>query len=141
MGDNRSTENQRVQILAASDSLPTLFNIPSPSALSDMHRKGMVLNVIPLFKELGLTQYLNPATVGTLQKLEGKGSSVLYELPLELNIEGMWYNKALFQKHGIAVPKTWAEMSAAEAKLKAAGVQPFAVSGQQGWPVTRLIGA
>lgn len=130
---------QRVQLLAGSDSLPTLFNAPSPAALADMYAHGQALNIAATFKDLGIYDQLNPLAVKIMQGLEDAGPDVLYDVPLELNIEGFWYNKKIFKDHGIEVPKTWTEMTAAAKKLKDSGVQPFAASGQQGWPIGRLV--
>ncbi len=47
---------------------------------------------------------------------------------------GIYYNKGVFAKNGITVPKTWAELVAASAKLKKAGVTPFAIGSKASWP-------
>ncbi len=47
---------------------------------------------------------------------------------------GIYYRKDIFQANGIAVPKTWAELVAASAKLKAAGITPFAIGTKALWP-------
>jgi raffinose/stachyose/melibiose transport system substrate-binding protein len=60
-------------------------------------------------------------------------------LPLQYNIEGIWYNKRIFADHGIEAPATWEQLVSAAQKLSAAGVQPFSASGQQKWPLTRFI--
>lgn len=46
---------------------------------------------------------------------------------------GIYYRKDVFAKHGVAEPKTWAELVAACAKLKAAGVTPFAIGTKATW--------
>ena len=89
------------------------------------------------FQKLGVSNELVPAATAILKKLYG---GKVVALPLEFNIEGVWYNKKIFAANGIAVPKTWDQLVAAAAKLQAAGIQPFAASGIQGWPITRLIG-
>lgn len=45
-------------------------------------------------------------------------------------VNWLWINPAVFEKHGIAIPKTWDDFNAAAAKLKAAGVIPLAHGGQ-----------
>jgi raffinose/stachyose/melibiose transport system substrate-binding protein len=45
----------------------------------------------------------------------------------------MFYNKGLFEKHGVAVPTTWDEFMAANTKLAAAGVTPIAVGAKDDW--------
>jgi multiple sugar transport system substrate-binding protein len=46
---------------------------------------------------------------------------------------GMYYRKDIFDKHGIAEPKTWDELLAACAKLKANGVTPITIGTKYLW--------
>jgi len=50
----------------------------------------------------------------------------------------LWYNKQLFETHGIKPPKTFDEFFAACEKLKAAGVTPLALASRNKWPVAHL---
>src|SRR5690606_41974619 len=59
--------------------------------------------------------------------------------PTRRSSDLIFYNKKVFADNGIKVPGTWEELVSAAAKLEAKGVQPFSASGQQGWPLTRLI--
>jgi raffinose/stachyose/melibiose transport system substrate-binding protein len=129
--------NQKIQLLASQNALPLLYNTPANDTLFQLRKKGDVLDVAKEAKKLGVSNDIVPAASAILRRLYG--GSVL-SLPLEFNIEGVWYNKKIFAANGIAVPKTWDQLVAAAAKLKAAGIQPFAASGIQGWPITRLIG-
>jgi raffinose/stachyose/melibiose transport system substrate-binding protein len=129
--------NQKIQLLASQNALPLLYNTPAADALAQMTKAGQVADVAKEFKKLGVTNELVPAAVAIIKKVYG---GKLAALPLEFNIEGVWYNKKIFADNGVAVPKTYDELVAAAAKLNAAGVQPFASSGIQGWPLTRLIG-
>ena len=52
-----------------------------------------------------------------------------YAVPESISTIQLYYNKKIFNKYGIAVPKTLPQLDAAAAKLKAAGVAPFAVTG------------
>jgi multiple sugar transport system substrate-binding protein len=47
---------------------------------------------------------------------------------------GIYYRKDIFDKQGITPPKTWAELIAASAKLKAAGITPFTIGTKALWP-------
>lgn len=127
---------QKLQLLAASDSLPAIYNVDNPTQLSQLAEKGQAADIEDLFKKLGILDKLNPAAVN-LQKSSTGGK--LLGLPLELNIEGVWYNKKIFKDNGLREPTTWGAMMPAAEKLKAAGIQPFAASGEQKWPLTRLI--
>jgi raffinose/stachyose/melibiose transport system substrate-binding protein len=129
--------NQKVQLLAGQNALPVLYNTPAVDQLKQMDKAGKVVDVAKEFAKLGVLKDLTPASVAILKKIDG---GKVLALPFEFNIEGVWYNKKIFADNGIAVPKTWDQLVAAAAKLKAAGIQPFAASGIQGWPITRLIG-
>lgn len=47
---------------------------------------------------------------------------------------GIYYRKDIFAEQGITPPKTWAELTAASAKLKEAGITPFAIGTKALWP-------
>lgn len=129
--------NQKIQLLAGSNALPLLYNTPANDLLFQLQKKGDVLDVGKEAAKLGVAKDLVPAAVSVEKTLYG---GKVLSLPTELNMEGVWFNKKIFADNGIAIPKTWDELVAAAAKLQAAGVQPFAASGIQGWPITRLIG-
>jgi raffinose/stachyose/melibiose transport system substrate-binding protein len=46
---------------------------------------------------------------------------------------GVMYNRAVFEKLGLQVPKTWAEFMAASEKIKAAGIAPVIQTYQDTW--------
>ena len=55
----------------------------------------------------------------------------------EVETTGMFYNKAIFAEHGLAVPTTWAEMEAVVDALMAAGYEtPIGLGGADKWPVS-----
>ena len=58
----------------------------------------------------------------------------LYGIPFDIGMVGFWYNKALFEKAGIAgPPTTWSGFLEAVGKLKTAGVTPIALAGKEAW--------
>ncbi|MDI4643792.1 ABC transporter substrate-binding protein [Cohnella hashimotonis] len=131
--------SQKVQLLAASNDLPAMFSYQSGEPLLDLIRSGAVLELQGTFEQLGIAGQLNPVAVDLLKRMtDGMG---LYALPLELNIEGFWYNKTLFARYHLDEPRTWDDMLRAADVFKNAGIQPFAVAGKDKWPITRLINA
>ncbi|MFB1082285.1 extracellular solute-binding protein [Jeotgalibacillus sp. JSM ZJ347] len=56
-----------------------------------------------------------------------------YGLPLELNIAPVYYNKAIFEEHGIEVPETYDEFKEVVEKLESAGVAPIALGNKDRW--------
>ncbi|MEV7251035.1 ABC transporter substrate-binding protein [Streptomyces cyaneofuscatus] len=129
--------DQKLQLLAGQDALPAQFAAGNAPALTkQLAESGKVANLDLELERLGVFDDLEPAAVSTIKALyDGK----VQTLPYEYNIEGIFYNKKIFKEKGIEVPGTWDELIAASDKLNNKGVQPFAASGQQGWPITRLI--
>ncbi|GLX66133.1 ABC transporter substrate-binding protein [Paenibacillus glycanilyticus] len=137
--ENVSTSDlvQKIQLLAASNDLPEIFSYESGRPLEQLADNGFILDIEKTFRELGLQDELNPAAVKLLKSMvRNKG---LYALPLEINIEGFWYNKDLFAEYGLAVPETWDDLLHAAEVFKSHGIQPFALAGANKWPITRLI--
>lgn len=53
----------------------------------------------------------------------------VYGVPTELSTQVLFYNAKIFSQHSITPPTSWAELLAAVDGLKAAGVDPIAVTG------------
>lgn len=65
-------------------------------------------------------------------KVNGK----VYGLPFwEASVSGVMYNKRIFEKLGIALPKTQAEFDAACDKIMAANIQPIYCGMGDAWPI------
>lgn len=131
---------QKVSTLASSNDLPDMFVYESGKPIVDLIDAGQITDIGALLKETGDTDYVTPSATSLLQTLSG--TDTIYDLPLGLNVEGFWYNKALFEKAGIsAAPATWDEFEEDLAKLKDAGIQPLACGAADKWGATRLINA
>lgn len=61
--------------------------------------------------------------------LDGK----TYGLPLELNIAPIYYNKEIFEKHNLEVPKTYSEFQSVVKTLASEGVAPIALGNKDRW--------
>lgn len=57
-----------------------------------------------------------------------------YTLPLTQHYVAFFYNRAIFNKHKIAPPKTWDDFLQACDALKKAGVAPLALGSREKWP-------
>jgi len=129
---------QKVKVLLASDDLPDVFCYESGAPILELIAANKVVNIETAFKDLGIFDYLDPGAVSLLKRLaSNKG---LYDLPLGMNVEGIWYHKKDFAAAGIsAPPKTWDELLADCAKLQAKGIQPFTAGGKDKWPISRVL--
>ena len=54
------------------------------------------------------------------------------------NKSTIWYNVASFEEAGVEAPETTEDLSAAADTLKAAGITPYSVGVDVGWPITDL---
>jgi raffinose/stachyose/melibiose transport system substrate-binding protein len=128
--------DQKLQLLAGQGALPAMFAAGNaPATTKTLVQAGDIANLQDELTKLGVINDVEPAAVSTIKNLYGG----FYVIPDEFNIEGIFYNKKIFTANGISVPTTWDELTADAAKLQAKGIQPFSASGQQGWPITRLI--
>ncbi|MFE5141175.1 ABC transporter substrate-binding protein [Streptomyces fagopyri] len=129
--------DQKLQLLAGQSALPVQFAAGNAPVLTDqLYRSGKIADLEKKLKDLGVYDQLAPSAVSTIKALYGGKLEVL---PYEYNIEGIFYNKKIFSENHLTEPATWDALVAAAAKLQAEGIQPLAASGQQGWPLTRLI--
>jgi raffinose/stachyose/melibiose transport system substrate-binding protein len=132
----QSNLDQQLQLKAGQGDLPVLFSAGNAPALTKtLADSGNVADFEEILTDLDVIDNIEPAAISTIENLYG-GFRVL---PFEYNVEGIWYNKAIFAEQRIDEPQTFDELVAAAAKLEAAGIQPFSASGEQGWPITRLI--
>ena len=70
--------------------------------------------------------YEKTANAGLINACREVGGGTLKSIPYQPNVFAMFYNQEIFDKAGVTeVPKTWEELDAACAKIKAAGFTPI----------------
>jgi raffinose/stachyose/melibiose transport system substrate-binding protein len=76
---------------------------------------------------------LDPKGLAAFTTPEG----AVYGAPLKVDLQVIWYNKALFEKAGIKASdiKSYGDFLEAVKKLKAAGITPIALGGADQWPL------
>lgn len=134
----QASYDQQLQLLAGQNALPVIFaSGNSPQVAKDLNDGGKLVDIDAALDKLEQGDAIIPAARSTIEALYGGD---VYVLPTEFNVEGIWFNKQLFAENGIEEPQTWEELTDAAATLSAAGVTPFSADGQDGWPLTRLVG-
>ncbi|GAA1924553.1 extracellular solute-binding protein [Microbacterium aoyamense] len=127
----------QVQLLATQDGLPPMFSAGgNPAEGAKLADAGYLVDFDEALTELGVRDKVAEGAVSTIEKLYGGDFTFL---PFQYNIEGIFYNKAIFEENGWDVPETWDDLLTVAGEAKAAGLTPFAASGEQGWPLTRLV--
>lgn len=130
---DRGSYTQKVQILAASNSLPDLFDAVGADIQMEIANAGTLVDIDELYADLGYDRML-PIGLEWGRLPNGK----LYEMAWENNIEYFWYNKDMFNKAGISnPPETFDELLEASQKLSDAGFAVFSV--WPGWMITRYL--
>ncbi|MDH6231271.1 multiple sugar transport system substrate-binding protein [Mesorhizobium soli] len=107
---------------------PDLTNWYAGNRMAPFVKAGLFEDVSDVWKENGLDDTLKSAAAS--MTIDGKKWGV----PYTYYQWGIYYRKDIFEKQGIAVPKNWDELKAACAKLKAAGIAPFAIGSKPLWP-------
>ncbi|MCA0332235.1 MAG: extracellular solute-binding protein, partial [Actinobacteria bacterium] len=126
----------KIRVLSAANELPDIYFSWAGDFANKFVRAGLaadLTSVIGPDTEWGKT--LAPAATDAFQ-YDGK----YYGVPINLDGKYLAYNKAAFEKAGIAAPPATLEdlLTACDA-LKAAGYTPIALGNQYGWPAIHYI--
>jgi raffinose/stachyose/melibiose transport system substrate-binding protein len=132
---DRPSYLQKMETLAAADQLPELFDTDATPFAQKLRDAGHMVDVGAKLDEWGLRDKFRPAALGYQMFDDGS----VYMLPLEMQMEYLWYNKAALEKAGLQLPATLEEIPAMCQPLRDAGYVPLAVDGVDGWPLMRNI--
>jgi raffinose/stachyose/melibiose transport system substrate-binding protein len=117
-----------IQTNIQSGDIPDLFQSWGGGGLRDQVKAGVVRDITS--EASSFIGNIGPAAA-KLYQVDGKQ----YGVPFDAGMVGMWYNKDLFTKAGIAAPPTtWDDLLADIQKLKTAGITPIAVGAGDKWP-------
>lgn len=116
-GVNQTNYFSTIRQLVAAGETPDIF-MGQPSQYPDIIKTGVVkdLSNNAFLKNLGLLK-------GDLNDSSYNGT--LYAFPIDFKSYGVFYNKDIFKKLGLSVPKTHNELLDVAKKLKANGIDPF----------------
>ncbi len=107
---------------------PDVVNWYAGNRMAPFVKANLFEDVSDVWAKNGLNEKLK-STVSSMT-IDGKKWGV----PYTYYQWGIYYNKGVFAKQGVAVPKTWEELLAASAKFKAANISPFAIGTKALWP-------
>lgn len=132
---DRPSYIQKYETLAAANRLPELFDTDATPFAEKLARQGKLLSVDKLLTNLGLEKNYRPNALNYQRFDDGS----LYMVPMQFELEFIWYNKALLQKAGVPVPQSLDQIPAMCTALRKAGVTPIALDGQDQWPLERYV--
>lgn len=117
--------NKNMKLEASDGTLPQVFWVDG-SQVSDFQDAGVLLNLKDF---LNSNDAVKTALAGS-EKAFQNDDGVQYGLPYQSNVQGIFYNKKLFDKVGVAYPTdetTYADFLGMIAKFKAAGITPVSI--------------
>lgn len=129
-GSNMDTA---IDAAVAGGAPPQVALVPDPGTLLALAAKGQIR---PLGPVIGKEASDYGAAWNKLVTYHGKLYGVWFK---GANKNTVWYNPAEFAAAGIkTTPKTWQQMLADAATLRASGIAPFSLCTDIGWPVADL---
>lgn len=132
---DRPSYIQKYETLAAANKLPELFDTDATPFAQKLADQGRMLDIELLLKDLGLADDYREAALNYQRFDDGS----LYMVPFEFQLEFFWYNSALLERANVEVPETLDDFPELCKDLRAAGVTPIALDGQDQWPLERYL--
>jgi ABC-type glycerol-3-phosphate transport system substrate-binding protein len=111
---------------------PDLAAIAQPGLIAQFAEQGAIQPIDDLRDTIVENFGESVADVGAI---DGTQYGVLFKAS---NKATVWYNVAAFEEAGVEPPETWDELIEVASTLKAAGITPFSVGVDVGWPITDL---
>ena len=106
------------------------YTWPAASVLAGYARVGALAPLDGYYEQYGWDH------INDFYRGRNSYKGVLYAVPMEQDLMGVYYNKALFSEHGVAIPTTYAEFQSAAETFKSAGIVPVSFGNRDRWPAT-----
>ncbi|WP_238358145.1 extracellular solute-binding protein [Cohnella zeiphila] len=121
---------QRIQTVAAARELPDVFMSYSGSFTDEFQKAGLIQPISELLE--GNKEWADGFLPGAMDIFTYDGE--VYSVPVAMSATSfLFYNKELFEKNGLSVPKTWDELLADVKAFKEKGITPIALGNQAPW--------
>ena len=122
------------RLAVSADKTPDLgYTWPAASVLAGYARTGKVAPLDDYYTKYGWDN------INSFYRGRNSYQGKLYAVPMEQDLMGVYYNKAMFEELGLQVPKTYAEFKDLVEKIKAAGRIPIAFGNRDRWPATNTM--
>jgi len=111
---------------------PDLAAIGQPGLMADFAKQNAIKPMDDLKSKIEDAFGEDVAKAG---QVDGKQYGLMYK---GANKSTVWYNVADFEEAGVKPPETWDDFVNARDTLKAAGITPFSVGVDVGWPISDI---
>lgn len=110
------------------DDTPDIFHTCGGGLLEDLAMRGLVQDLTPDLDGSWRQEFV-PAALCPLS-FGGR----VYAVPLEQGLIFVWYNKRIFARLGLSVPRTFADLLEVCRALRRSSLVPFTLGNQERWP-------
>jgi alpha-glucoside transport system substrate-binding protein len=111
---------------------PDIAAIGQPGLMADFAKKGAIKPIDNVREQIVDAFGEDVADAGAV---DGTQYGLMYK---GANKSTVWYNVADFEEAGVEPPETWDDFVQVRDTLKAAGITPFSVGVDVGWPISDL---
>ena len=111
---------------------PDIAAVGQPGLMADFAAKDAIQPIDDLRDQIVDNFGESVADVGAI---DGTQYGVMFK---GANKSTVWYNVADFEEAGVEPPETWEELQETASTLKAAGITPYSVGVDVGWPISDL---
>lgn len=120
-GTEQKAHIKKIKMMAQTDSLPDIFWV-LPSSAKELEDAGMLLDLAPFLENHpSILANLHPNMLDSYEK-----NGHQFGLPYQSLVTGIWYNKALFDKHNLKLPVTYDDLKIAVETFHANNIIPLA---------------
>lgn len=123
---------------------PDVAQVNNGEALAGpMIRAGQLVSLAPYVEQYGWDAKIPEglrARASFSEDGTAFGEGVLWGVPAEAEIVGFYYNRAIFEEHGLGVPSTVADFESLNTTLREAGVEPIAFGTLDKWQAIHIFG-
>lgn len=128
---------EKIRVLVSSDNVPDVFVSWSDSFAENLVESGKVKPLNDMFeKDKEWASQIMDSQKGAFT-FGGK----IYGVPLTIDGKAFFYNKDVFQKNGLSIPKTFDELVATLEKLKTLGYKAPIIEGlTDPWTIAHYLG-
>ncbi|MDD3172714.1 MAG: extracellular solute-binding protein [Herbinix sp.] len=126
--------NNKLKVAISTGETPSIFYYPAIAGLKEWAKNGVIMDLTDALASD--PEWADSFLDGALDtyKLDAYGVNGIYALPNEINVDVVFYNKALFKQAGITkTPDTMDELYEDIDKLNTVGITPFGVGGTNTW--------
>ncbi|WP_167957253.1 ABC transporter substrate-binding protein [Anaerosporobacter faecicola] len=122
-------DGQKLMTYAATGNLPDIYQV-ALAQIENFKQSGNIMVLNDVAKSTGFEDKVFDSAKNILYNEDGN----IYAFPYAGNEYVVWYyNKAIFEKYNVEVPKTFDQLLTAIETFKANGIVPMSMFGAEGW--------